>query len=138
MVKRTRGLMNYDEKYDMDKDGEISDSELDHASTLLELELREEKADTQRRMAWGAMISMLIFTILLFTPVVTDARVQALADLLGLFYIAQAGIVGAYMGVTAWMSNSASSSRSERDGYYRSGGRYGRTSSRSVVAPDPD
>jgi len=30
--------------------------------------------------------------------------VSALADLLGLFYIAQAGVVGAYMGVSAWMS----------------------------------
>lgn len=94
----------------MNRDGKISDGDLDVASELLELELREEKADTQRRMAWGAMISMTIFTAVLFSPILSDSRVSALADLLGLFYIAQAGIVGAYMGVTAWMSNTGTRS----------------------------
>jgi hypothetical protein len=37
-------------------------------------------------------------------PFVPETRVTALGEILGLFYIAQAGIVGAYMGVTAWMS----------------------------------
>ena len=94
----------------MDRDGKLSDSDIDAASELLELELREEKANTQKRMAWGAMILMTIFTAFLFSPFVTDGRVEALADLLGLFYIAQAGIVGAYMGVTAWLSNGGVSS----------------------------
>jgi hypothetical protein len=31
-------------------------------------------------------------------------RVEALADISNLFYISGAGIVGAYMGTTAWMS----------------------------------
>lgn len=73
-------------------------------ATKLDLELREEKADAHRRMAWVALFSMIIFTIVLFSPMLSDSRVEALADLLGLFYIAQAGIVGAYMGVTAWMN----------------------------------
>jgi hypothetical protein len=34
----------------------------------------------------------------------SDTRVEALADLLGLFYIAQTGIVAAYMGATAYMA----------------------------------
>jgi len=55
-------------------------------------------------MAWLAMGSMIVFSIVLFLPVISDNRVKALADLLGLFYIAQAGVVGAYMGTTAWMS----------------------------------
>jgi hypothetical protein len=50
------------------------------------------------------MFSMIAFSIFLFLPIVSDNRVKALADLLGLFYIAQAGVVGAYMGATAWMS----------------------------------
>ena len=45
-----------------------------------------------------------IFSAFLFMPIIKETRVQALGDILGLFYIAQAGIVGAYMGVTAWMS----------------------------------
>lgn len=89
---------------DADKDGKIGKADIRASDKLLELELREEKADSQRRMAWAAIISMIVFTLMLFSPMVSDSRVSALADLLGLFYIAQAGVVGAYMGVTAWMS----------------------------------
>lgn len=99
-------------KYDADHDGVVDDEEIDNAQEMLELELREEKADAHRRMAWVAMISMIVFTLGLFLPIVSESRVAALADLLGLFYIAQAGVVGAYMGVTAWMSRGANSSGS--------------------------
>ena len=94
--------------FDADNDGKIGRRDIEASDRLLELELREEKADSQRRMAWTAMVSMIIFTVLLFSPIISDTRVSALADLLGLFYIAQAGVVGAYMGVTAWMSKSDS------------------------------
>ena len=87
-----------------DADGKVSKEDLEKSNELLELELREEKADAHRRMAWVAIISMIVFTAVLFSPVVSESRVAALADLLGLFYIAQASIVGAFMGVTAWMS----------------------------------
>lgn len=93
-------------EYDLDGDGIVSDDELTKSKEMLELELREEKAEAQKKMAWVAMVSMLIFTIVLFTPMMSDSRVAGLADLLGLFYIAQAGIVGAYFGAAAWMSNS--------------------------------
>lgn len=94
---------------DADNDGKIGRRDIETSNRLLELELREEKADSQRRMAWIAIGSMILFTGLLFSPIVSDSRVSALADLLGLFYIAQAGVVGAYMGVTAWMSRGESS-----------------------------
>lgn len=70
----------------------------------LELELREEKAEAQKRMAWTSIGSMVVFTLALFSSFVPVERVDALSDLLGIFYVTQAGIVGAYMGVTAWMS----------------------------------
>jgi hypothetical protein len=89
---------------DTDSDGRVSKEDLEKSNDLLELELREEKADAHRRMAWVAIISMIVFTAVLFSPMVSESRVAALADLLGLFYIAQASIVGAFMGVTAWMS----------------------------------
>lgn len=89
---------------DLNKNGSIEKSELDASNQLLELELREEKAETQKRMAWTAMGSMLLFTALLFTPIFSTARIESLADVLDVFYLAQAGIVGAYMGITAWMS----------------------------------
>ena len=92
------------EQFDLDGDGVVSDSEMKRSQEILELELREEKSEAQKRMAWIAMGSMIVFSAILFSPAVTESRVAALADLLGLFYIAQAGVVGAYMGVSAWMS----------------------------------
>jgi len=85
-------------------EGDKRQEDLAEIRERLELELREEKADTRRRMAWIALGSMLIFTVALFTPWVSEGRVTALADLLGLFYVAQATIVGAYMGVESWMT----------------------------------
>lgn len=90
--------------YRFNSDVNYTEADLKRKQELLELELREEKADTQRRMAWWAMITMTVFTIGLFLPIFSDSRISALGDILGLFYIAQAGIVGAFMGVTAWMS----------------------------------
>ena len=103
MSKKLESASKYAE-YDLDGDGTVSDEEIQRSQEMMELELREEKADAQQKMAWIAMVSMLVFSIVLFTPMVTESRVAALADLLGLFYIAQAGVVGAYMGTTAWMS----------------------------------
>lgn len=91
-------------KYDVDGDGEVTDNELQDMEKIEEIERQNRKQSAQRRMAWVAIWSMIVFTIVLFSPLVSDARVNALADLLGLFYIAQAGVVGAFMGVSAWMS----------------------------------
>ena len=103
MVKKLQKGSHFDE-FDLDGDGTVSDEEIKRSQDMLEIELREEKSEAQKRMAWVAMASMIIFSGILFTPMVTESRVSALADLLGLFYIAQAGVVGAYMGVSAWMS----------------------------------
>ena len=91
-------------EYDLDQDGTVTDEEIARSKEMLELELREEKSEAQKRMAWSAIGSMIIFSACLFMPFVPETRVTALGEILGLFYIAQAGIVGAYMGVTAWMS----------------------------------
>lgn len=90
--------------YDEDKDGKLDSDEIESADTALDLELKEEKADTQRRMAWVAMGSILAVTAFVFLPIVPTDRLTVLIDLLPMFYIAQAGIVGAYFGMTAWMS----------------------------------
>ena len=91
-------------KYDINHDGTVSDEEMKRNQELIELELREEKCEAQKNMAWVSMISMIVFSALLFMPIISESRVTALGEILGLFYIAQAGVVGAFMGVTAWMS----------------------------------
>jgi len=84
---------------DLNENGMVDDSELAAAAALERL----EKADAQRQMAWVSMVSMIIFTVAVFLPIFPDTRIKALSDLFGLFYIGQAGIVGAYMGMTAYM-----------------------------------
>ena len=85
---------------DLDGDGVVSDAELAAVDALS----KHEKADAQRQMAWVAMGSMLVFTLAVFLPIFPDARIKALSDLFGLFYIGQAGVIGAYMGMTAYMA----------------------------------
>ena len=85
---------------DLDGDGVVSDAELAAAAAIEQ----HEKADAQRRMAWISLIAMIIFTMAVFLPIFPDSRIKALADLFGLFYIGMAGVVGAYMGMTAYMS----------------------------------
>ena len=85
---------------DLDGDGVVSDAEIAASEALSQ----HENADAQRRMAWVAMGSMIVFTLAVFMPIFPDARIKALSDLFGLFYIGQAGVVGAYMGMTAYMA----------------------------------
>ena len=54
-------------------------------------------------MATATLIGMGAFTAgMFFMPI---EHIEALSDLSNLFYISGAGIVGAYMGTSAWMSN---------------------------------
>ena len=54
-------------------------------------------------MATATLIGMGAFTAAMF--LVDIDKIKALSDISNLFYISGAGIVGAYMGTSAWMSN---------------------------------
>tara|TARA_R110002074_G_scaffold84956_2_gene188140 strand:+ start:2736 stop:3056 length:321 start_codon:yes stop_codon:yes gene_type:complete len=104
MAKKLQADSEYDE-YDLDGDGVVSDTELDKITKLEEMELKEEKADAQRRMAWVSIIVMIVFTAVIMIPgFIPETRVKLLGDLSSLFYISMAGIVGAYMGMTAYIA----------------------------------
>jgi len=92
--------------YDSDGDGKISDNDLKTTQELIEIENQDKKEDQQRRMAWLAMGSMVIFTGLLYTPLVSIERLQAIDNILGMFYIAQAGVVATFFGSQAYLSKS--------------------------------
>jgi len=83
---------------------ELSKDDVEEIKVLEELEVEEEKADAQRRMAWVALWSMIAFTVVVFLPVFPDSRIKLLGELSALFYIGMAGVVGAYMGMTAYMA----------------------------------
>jgi hypothetical protein len=91
-------------EFDLDKDGEVTDTEITKSNELMELELREEKAETQKFISYIALISIIVVTAVLMSPIVTDSRVESLGSLLSMFYLAQASIIGFYFGATAYMS----------------------------------
>ncbi len=100
--KKLQTKSKYNE-FDLDGDGIVTDEEISRSKEMLDLELREEKSEAQKMMAWLAILVMIAVTVVLFTPFVPDSRVTALAELLGLFYFSLCGIVGTYMGATAFM-----------------------------------
>ena len=92
------------DQYDMDGDGIVTDEELEHAKEIKETERNLRKSLAQLRMARFTLIGMGVFTAAMFTPWVSVERIQALSEISSLFYISGAGIVGAYMGTTAWIA----------------------------------
>ena len=88
--------------YDEDGDGIVSDEELSHIKDIKKTETELRKHLAQLRMARFTLIAMGVFTAAMFF--VPLDRVAALSDISNLFYISGAGIVGAYMGTSAWMS----------------------------------
>lgn len=89
-------------EYDEDGDGIVSDEELSHIKDIKKTETELRKNLAQLRMARFTLIAMGVFTAAMFF--VPLDRVTALSDISNLFYISGAGIVGAFMGTSAWMS----------------------------------
>ena len=105
MVQKKLQPESHYNEYDLDGDGVVSDKELEVVTKMHETEAAEEKADAQRRMAWISMAAMIIFTVIVMIPgFIPETRLKLLSDLSALFYIGMAGVVGAYMGMTAYMS----------------------------------
>ena len=99
--KKLQSSSKYNE-YDIDGDGIVSDAELSNMKEIKETETALRKNLAQLRMARYTLIAMGLFTVAMFF--IDIERVKALADISNLFYISGAGIVGAYMGTTAWMN----------------------------------
>jgi hypothetical protein len=101
MQKKLQKESKYAE-YDEDGYGIVTDEELSHVKEIKELEHNLRKQRAQRRMATASLVAMGLFTGAMF--VVDIDRVNALSDISNLFYISGAGIVGAYMGASAFMN----------------------------------
>lgn len=89
-------------EYNVYEDGEITEKELE----LLKQQRIDERQDNQKVMAWVALGSVVAYTIGMFMPFLPDSRVEILTQIAPLFYVAQAGIIGAYMGSEAMVNRS--------------------------------
>lgn len=95
------------EKFDEDKDGALSQEEAIKAQTVIDLENKDKKEDQLRRMAWIAMISMLVCTIVIFLPFIPEERIKVVEAIIQTFYIAQAGVVATFFGANAYMTRAS-------------------------------
>ena len=102
-AKKLEPKSRYSE-YDTDGDGTVTDEELAKHQEMLQLQLQEEKADSQRRMAWVAIGSMCVFALLPTIPFIPSDRLSTLASLSDMLFLSQASIVGLYFGATAYMA----------------------------------
>ena len=85
-------------KIDIDGDGKVSSDE----KKLVELENADEKANVQKLIAIYSFVSIIAVTIIALTPIVPLDRMEALSNLIEMFYISCAGIVAAFFGAEAW------------------------------------
>tara|TARA_B100000029_G_C17322039_1_gene868496 strand:+ start:359 stop:691 length:333 start_codon:yes stop_codon:yes gene_type:complete len=99
--KKLQKDSNYND-LDVNKDGIISDEEIESWQLKEEVERANRKQRQQRYMAWTAMASMVAFTAVILSPLIPDSKLELMATLLSTFYIAQAGVVGAFMGFAAF------------------------------------
>ena len=93
-----------DSKYavaDTDGDGVITDEEMDRHERWIRLENEDKLMDTQRIMAWVAMIVTILSVVILLTPIISTDRMDAVSGFLNTFIVAQVGVVVGFMGATA-------------------------------------
>jgi len=84
----------------------MSMTEHEQEIALIEQQRIDERQDNQKRMAWVAMASMIGYTVAMLLPFISESRLATLTEIASLFYIAQAGVVGAYMGSEAIVNRS--------------------------------
>ena len=86
------GLMK--DEIDLDGDGMINDKEI---------EMYERRAKNRRRMAWLSLIAMIVtsFCIMFLIP---EERLSRIENMLDLYWVSLGGIVGAYVGISAWVN----------------------------------
>ena len=104
MIKELEKNSKYN-RFDNDGDGVVSDAELKRTEEIIEFENKDLKEDQLRKMAWIAMLSMVVFTAFLFLPIIPIDRVTALGNILQMFYIAQAGVVATFFGANAYLQS---------------------------------
>jgi len=83
------------EEMDVNGDGKIDE---------FEQAIYEKKAVNRRKMAWVALIAMIVSGLLLMSPLIPESRLEKLENLLDFYWIALGTITGAYVGISTWMT----------------------------------
>ncbi len=90
--------------FDLDNDGIVTDEEIARHTEMADQTIREEKADSQRKMAWVAMVSMCVYALLPIMPFIPESRLSTIASLSDMLFLSQASVIGMFFGATAYMT----------------------------------
>ena len=90
--------------FDLDHDGVVTDEEIAMHQEMVDQTIREEKADSQRKMAWVAMVSMCVYALLPLLPFIPESRLATIASLSDMLFLSQASVIGMFFGATAYMT----------------------------------
>ncbi len=97
------------ESVDADKNGIISDAEMETHHRMMEakreelqIEHAEKMLDQQRYLCWVSSISSIGFLLILLTPIIPLQRVEMITALLSTYVVANVGIVSSFVISTAW------------------------------------
>lgn len=87
-------IQKINNEVDLNGDGIVSEKEY---------EIYEKKAVNRRKIAWVSLFALLVsgFYVILFMP---ESRLDQLNGIIELFWITLGGIVGAYVGISSWVS----------------------------------
>jgi len=94
-------------EYDANGDGIVSDEELLRMEKIHEVERQDRKQFHQRMMAWYSLVGMISYPAMI---VVTELfglsnASKLLTDIAPTYFIAAAGVAGAFMGFSAMSNN---------------------------------
>lgn len=94
------------DKYDVDDDGIITNEEIQDIREIEDIERANRRQRHQRMMAWYALVGMISYPacIMFCEWVGLTKSADLLATMAPTYFIAAAGVAGAFMGVTAWMN----------------------------------
>jgi hypothetical protein len=91
-------------EYDLDGDGIVTDEEMELMREMHEVERADRKQMHQRYMAWYSLIGMISYpaTIIGCELLIPNSNAsKLLTDIAPTYFIAAAGIAGAFMGFSA-------------------------------------
>lgn len=92
------------EHFDIDGDGIVTDEEFELEREMMRAENEDKKEDQIRRMAWFALWGMLVYPIgIVIADIIGyETTGQLLADIAPTYFVAIAGLVGAFFGAQAY------------------------------------
>lgn len=93
---------------DLNHNGVVDEEDVKIYEMMCDADSRLIRDKTQIALAWVAMSSMVVVTLMLFLPWVSVERLAALGDILDLFYVTQSGVIAFFIGAKAWLTSKRS------------------------------